>query len=379
MSKKILTAESVCEGHPDKLCDEISDGILDACLLVDRYSKCACEVMATKGNIYVSGEITCEGTVDYDAEVKKVLERVGYDSSDFRIVTNIHQQSADIHGGVCKENGDIGAGDQGVVYGYACDDTNQLLPLPVVLANRITKLIDYARHRGLLKGIKPDGKCIVSVEYEDDNPVGIDTVVISVQHDECISECQVKLELIRLLTAQLIFNSEYGYYPKHLLINPSGRFVEGGPAADTGLTGRKLMCDTYGGLAHHGGGAFSGKDATKVDRSGAYYARFVAKNIVAAGLAQKCEVCVTYAIGKVQPTSVNIETFRTSALEDEVIKKAVMKTFDFTPRGIIDSLNLREPIFSKTTCYGHFTDQSLPYEQTDKVKELVRNIVFNKE
>lgn len=378
MSKKILTAESVCEGHPDKLCDLIADAILDECLHNDPYSRVACEVLATRGKICVAGEITTYLPIDYTNVVKRVLSKVGYDPYKYKIEINIHRQSPDIDGGVTKKDGTLGAGDQGVMYGYACNETSSLLPLPVVLANSITRTIDEMRHEGHCDGIKPDGKCLVSVEYENGMPMRISDIVISVQHDE-----KLDLEDVSALINANVLPKVFKHYPidakTRILINPSGRFVHGGPEADTGLTGRKLMCDTYGGLARHGGGAFSGKDGTKVDRSAAYYARYVAKHIVAAELAEKCEVCITYAIGKAEPVAVEIDTFGTENFEREKILEAVNKTFDFTPHGIIKQLGLREPIFTQTTRYSHFTNQALPYEKIDKVTDLLGHLIFGEE
>lgn len=378
MSKRILTAESVCEGHPDKLCDLIADAILDECLCNDPYSRVACEVLATHGKICIAGEITTSSYVDYMKVVKNTLSDVGYEPSEYKIEFDIHEQSPDIDGGVTKTDGSIGAGDQGVVYGYACRETDSLLPLPVVLANSITRTIDTMRHNGELDGIKPDGKCLVSVEYEHDIPIRISDVVVSVQHDEKLS-----LEDVEKKITTQVFPIVFKEYPldeeTRVLVNPSGRFVVGGPEADTGLTGRKLMCDTYGGLAHHGGGAFSGKDATKVDRSAAYFARYVAKNLVAAYLARKCEVCITYAIGKAEPVAIEIDTFGTGDFSPEELLPGIKRAFDFTPSGIIEQLKLREPIFTQTTRYGHFTNQDLPYEQTDKAEDYASCILCGKE
>jgi S-adenosylmethionine synthetase len=378
MSRKILTAESVCEGHPDKLCDLIADSILDECLRNDPYSRVACEVLATHGKICIAGELTTSAQVDYMKVVKNTLSEVGYEPSEYKIEIDIHKQSPDIDGGVTKKDGTLGAGDQGVVYGFACNETGNLLPLPVVLANSITRTIDKMRHDGELDGIKPDGKCLVSVEYEDDVPTRISDIVVSVQHDEKLS-----LEEVTARISSVVLPKVFKRYPidakTKILINPSGRFVVGGPEADTGLTGRKLMCDTYGGLAHHGGGAFSGKDATKVDRSAAYFARYVAKHLVATELAKKCEVCVTYAIGQAEPVAIEIDTFGPVAFTSEELLCAVKDTFDFTPHGIINQLKLREPIYTQTTRYGHFTNQDLPYEQLDKVNDLLGHVIFGKE
>ena len=377
MCRKILTAESVCEGHPDKLCDLIADTILDECLCNDPYSRVACEVLATHGKIVVAGEITTGSPVDYVEVVKNTLEAVGYNSSDYTIEIAIHEQSPDINGGVTKDDGSLGAGDQGVVYGYACNETQNLLPLPVVLANAITKTLDEMRHEGIIEGIKPDGKCLVSVEYEDDEPTRITDIVISVQHDEKLSIEELE-GIIRSQVLPVVFKQYPADAKTRILVNPSGRFVVGGPEADTGLTGRKLMCDTYGGLARHGGGAFSGKDATKVDRSAAYFARYVAKHIVACEFARKCEVCITYAIGKAEPVAIDIDTFGTGIFDNDELLEATMCAFDFTPRGIIEQLQLRQPIFKSTTRYGHFTNQELPYEQLNKVDDLLGFMIFGK-
>ncbi len=367
--KNIITAESVCQGHPDKLCDIIADEILDACLEVDPQTRCACEVMATKGKIIIAGEITCKENIDYESVVHNAIKNVGYDIDKYAVEILIHEQSKDIDGGVTKKNDEIGAGDQGVVYGYACDETKEMLPLPVVLANNVTKYIDSIRKYGKFQGLKPDGKCLVGVEYKNGKPMRIDSIVISMQHDENVTEYNLK-SFFDFGIIPNVFNEFRPDRDTKILINPSGRFVIGGPEGDTGLTGRKLMCDTYGGIAHHGGGAFSGKDATKIDRSAAYYARYIAKNIVAGGIAKRCEVCITYAIGEENPVSVQIDTFGTGIIDDEKIQKAVLSVFDFRPKAIIEQLELRNPIYILTTCYGHFGKVELPYERCNKTSEL---------
>ena len=357
----ILTAESVTEGHPDKLCDTIADAVLDACLLGDPDSRVACEVLATAGKITVAGEITTKSMPDIPHIVCKTIRQIGY-SGNYEVEVDIHDQSPDIAGAVNGEN-EITAGDQGIVYGYACRETPQLLPLPVVLAHRITLGLTEARRNHLLEWLKPDGKAQVSVEYEDDKPVRVSTVVVSTQHEPEVSQKELReavypLILVPALGKYLALNTE-------VLINPSGSFVLGGFEADTGLTGRKLMVDTYGGIVPHGGGALSGKDCTKVDRSGAYMARYLAKNIVAAGLAEKCTVSMAYAIGKAEPLYVQVDTHGTGVYPDAVLEEAVKLIFDLTPTGMANTLQLMEPIYQKYCNYGHFTHQSAPWEQTD--------------
>ena len=336
MSKTYLTAESVCAGHPDKLCDYIADCILDACFRKDKASRVACEVMATKGKIIVAGEITCSKSVDIRMVVRQALIDRGYNPMRFLVYVFLHKQSADIAGGVANavesRAGDdsryatLGAGDQGTVYGYAVKESRELLPLPLVLAHGICKKVDEVRKDGVIKGIKPDGKAQVTVEYENGKYSRIKTIVVSVQHDKDKDLETLKKELIQ----EVLYPVFDGYRfdeNTEILVNPSGRFVEGGPAADTGLTGRKLMVDSYGGLAANGGGAFSGKDPTKVDRSGAYMARYIAKNIVWSGLADKCEVALSYAIGKADPVMVSVQSFGTSPLSDEELREIVLSIF----------------------------------------------------
>ena len=368
--KTYLTSESVCEGHPDKLCDFIADSILDACLRVDEFSRVACEVMATKGKIIVAGEITCEGPVNIDRVVIDALQEKGYNPLDFEVSIFIHTQSPDIAEGVDKAleiresmvGEDLGAGDQGTVYGYAMNETISYLPLPLELAHRICASIDGARQDGTLPYLKSDGKAQVSLEYEDDIPTRVAAIIVSVQHEASKDMNELRKEI----TSQILY-PVFEEFPfdedTQILINPSGRFVEGGPSADTGLTGRKLMVDTYGGLALHGGGAFSGKDPTKVDRSGAYMARFIAKNIIAAGLAERCEVALSYAIGKAEPVTVNVITFTTGVVADEILTQAVKQAFPLTPQAIIDIFDLRTPIYSQTSCYGHFGSTRFPWER----------------
>lgn len=380
MSKQYLTAESVCAGHPDKLCDFIADSILDACLRKDRSSRVACEVMATGHKIIVAGEITCAKRVDIRFVVREALRDIGYNPYAFLIYVYVHKQSADIADGVNRalesRSGDttqysmLGAGDQGTVYGYATDETREYLPLPLVLAHGICKRMDSVRRDNVIKGIKPDGKAQVTIEYEDGKPKRVASIVVSVQHSADKDMNTLRSELI-----SEVLHPVFKDFPfdgdTEILVNPSGRFVKGGPAADTGLTGRKLMVDTYGGLAAHGGGAFSGKDPTKVDRSGAYMARYIAKNLVWSGLAKRCEVALSYAIGKADPVAVSVNSFGTSEYSDERLCDAVKKVFCLRPAAIIDQLRLRSAIYADTAAYGHFNSVLFPWESgTDRYKEL---------
>lgn len=384
MNISYKTAESVCAGHPDKLCDLIADAILDECLKKDRNSRVACEVMATKGKIFVCGEITCSKKIDIRLVVRQTLAKVGYNPLKFIVFVYVHRQSADIAGGVNKaletrevDTDDIfasvGAGDQGTVYGYATNETWAKMPTPVIFVNDLCKCLDEARKDGTIRDIGPDGKAQVTVEYHDSKPVSAKNIIVSAQHKENKDLDELRREIITEIIYPLL--SRY-HFPKEteILINPSGRFVEGGPAADTGLTGRKLMVDTYGGLAAHGGGAFSGKDATKVDRSGAYMARVIARNIVGAWLADRCQVVISYAIGKAEPTAVEIETFGTEKVDVDIIHKAVMEVFDLRPAAIISLLHLRSPYFSETTAYGHFNGYKGAWENVDKTKELEKAV-----
>lgn len=377
---KYKTAESVCKGHPDKLCDLIADAILDACLEKDRSSRVACEVMATKGKIFVCGEITCAGRVDIRAVVRDTLRKVGYNPLGYLIFVYVHRQSPDIAGGVDhaleSRNGEVedifgsvGAGDQGTVYGYATRETWMRQPLPVVITNEICKRLDDAMHDGTIRGIGPDGKAQVTVAYKDGKPVAVKNIIVSVQHKADKDLETLRREVITEILYPLLDHHKMGK-DVEILINPSGRFVKGGPAADTGLTGRKLMVDTYGGLAAHGGGAFSGKDPSKVDRSGAYMARAVARNVVGAYLAEECQVAISYAIGKAEPTAVEIETFGTARVDEEIIRKAVLDVFDLRPAAIISLLHLRTPNYTETTAYGHFNGYKGSWENLDKQDEL---------
>ena len=364
----ILTAESVTEGHPDKLCDTIADSVLDACLRIDPAARVACEVMATAGKIIVAGEITARELPDIAAIVCRTVREAGYGGSDYEVEAVTHDQSGDIAGAV--DNGtQMGAGDQGIMYGYACNETVELLPLPVVLAHRLTCLLTNARKTGTIQGLGPDGKAQVSVEYQGGKPRRIAAVVVSCQHD---ADKDMD-ELRREITRRVIVPALRDLYPDpktEVFINPSGRFVLGGFEADTGLTGRKLMADTYGGLAPHGGGALSGKDGSKVDRSGAYMARYIAKNIVAAGLAERCTVSLAYAIGRAEPVAVDIDAHQTGKYPEAVLEQAVRAVFDLTPAGMISALGLDRPIFARFCNYGHFTHQDAPWEQTGQAAVL---------
>lgn len=366
----ILTAESVTEGHPDKLCDTIADAVVDACLTQDAAARVACEVMATAGKIIAAGEITAAKIPDIPAIICRTVREAGYGGSDYEVEVITHEQSPDIAEAVCGGT-ETGAGDQGILYGFACDETKELLPLPVVLAHRLTRLLTDTRRQGIIPGLRPDGKAQVSVEYRSGVPYRVAAVVVSCQHEEELPLPELRRDIlchvIRPAMQELPLDEH-----TEVLVNPSGRFVQGGFEADTGLTGRKLMVDTYGGLAPHGGGALSGKDGTKVDRSGAYMARYIAKNIVAAGLAEKCEIQLSYAIGVAHPTSIMVDTFGTGKLHDDKLVEIIRENFDLRPAGIIKMLDLRRPIYKQTASYGHFgrTDVDLPWEKLDKVDLL---------
>ena len=383
--RRLFTSESVTEGHPDKLCDQVSDAVLDAILAQDPMARVACETFATTGMIIVMGEITTSAYVEIPDIVRHVVLDIGYDSSDkcfdgnsCGILTAIHAQSPDIAQGVdealegrADSSGETGAGDQGMMFGYACDETPELLPMPIALSHRLSRRLASVRKNGTLPWLRPDGKTQVTVQYEDDRPVGVDTVVISAQHDPDISQEEIRNALMEHVIRPVIPAGLLGEKTR-FFINPTGRFVIGGPAGDTGLTGRKIIVDTYGGYAPHGGGAFSGKDPTKVDRSAAYAARHAAVNVVAAGLARRCQIQLAYAIGVAHPVSILVETFGTGSVPDEQLSEAVQKVFDFRPAAIIRQLDLRRPIYRQTAAYGHFgrIDLDLPWEKADQTEAL---------
>ncbi len=383
--RTLFTSESVTEGHPDKICDQISDAVLDEILKQDPTAHVACETCATTGLVLVMGEVTTTGYVNIQDVVREVVMDIGYDrakkgfdGASCAVLVALHDQSPDIAQGVndALENRggseqETGAGDQGMMFGFACDETPELMPMPIALAHRLTRQLSRVRKSGECAYLRPDGKAQVTVIYEDGVPVGIDTIVISTQHEEHVAQDTIREDMIervvkRVIPAELLTDAT------RYLINPTGRFVIGGPAGDSGLTGRKIIVDTYGGYAPHGGGAFSGKDPTKVDRSAAYAARHAAKNIVAAGLAKKCQVSLAYAIGVAQPVSFTVDTFGTGVLPDERLSAIVRETFDMRPDAIIRRLDLRRPIYRQTAAYGHFgrTDIDLPWEHTDFVDQL---------
>ena len=382
MKNYTITSESVTEGHPDKVCDQLSDAILDNLIAQDPDSRVAVECLVTTGSVHVSGEVTSKGFVDVQRVVRQTLKEIGYtnpkfgmDYEDTGVWVSIHGQSSDISQGVSEGQGDDkeqGAGDQGMMYGYACNETEELMPLPITLAHKLTKRLSVVRKTDIIRGLGPDGKSQVSVEYENDKPKRISAVVISNQHLAEVSEEILRKEILEKVITPIC--KDYMDEQTKVYINPTGRFVIGGPEGDTGLTGRKIIVDTYGGVGRHGGGAFSGKDPSKVDRSAAYAARHVAKNIVAAGLAEKCEVQLSYAIGISNPTSINIDCFGTNKIPEEKISKLVYENFNLTPRGIIEGLNLRRPIFKKTAAYGHFgrNDADFSWEVLDKA-EILKN------
>lgn len=391
MSKRLFTSESVTEGHPDKICDQISDAVLDAIFEQDPQARVACETAVTTGMVMVMGEISTQCYVDIPKVVRNTIKEIGYDRAKYgfdsetcAVLTSIDEQSADIAMGVDKaleaKTGEmseaqiqaIGAGDQGMMFGFACDETPELMPMPITLAHKLSKKLSEVRKDGTLDYLRPDGKSQVTVEYDGDRPLRVDTIVISTQHGPDVSHEIIERDMMEFVIKPVIPANLLDSNTKYF-INPTGRFVVGGPQGDSGLTGRKIIVDTYGGYARHGGGAFSGKDPTKVDRSAAYAARYVAKNIVAAGIAKKCEVQLAYAIGVAKPVSVLVDTFGTSVIPEEKISELVNKHFDLRPAGIIKTLDLRRPIFKKTAAYGHFgrNDADFTWERTD-VAEILK-------
>jgi len=384
MSSYLFTSESVTEGHPDKVCDAISDAVLDAALAGDKYSRVACETLVKTGFVVIAGEITTKSNIDFGKIARKAIKDIGYTSSDIGfdadtcgILIAVEPQSPDISQGVTEGQGlhkDQGAGDQGLMFGYACDETPELMPAPIMYAHQLSKQLAAVRKKGAVDFLRPDGKSQVTVEYENDVPKRIETVVVSTQHGPEVKHKALKEAVMELVIKKAL--------PKHLLdsktkyfVNPTGRFVVGGPCGDAGLTGRKIIVDTYGGMGRHGGGAFSGKDPSKVDRSACYYARFVAKNIVAAGLAKKCEVQVAYAIGVAQPMGVYVQTFGTGKIDDEALAAYVMKNFDMRPRALIEELDLLRPVYQPTSSYGHFGRSEFTWENTSRSKKLAADLL----
>ncbi len=386
----LFTSESVTEGHPDKICDQVSDAVLDACLEQDPFSRVACETATKTGFVMVLGEITTHAFVDFDKLVRNVVTEIGYDNSEKGFDGNtcavqvaIANQSGDIAMGVdkaleaksgemsAKDIESVGAGDQGMMFGFACDETPTLMPMPIYYAHKLTRQLAAARKSGALPWLRPDGKSQVTVEYNHGKPVRVDTVLISTQHSPDVSHAEIEEGVMEHIISEVI-PGELRDEKMHIFVNPTGRFVIGGPMGDAGVTGRKIIVDTYGGMGRHGGGAFSGKDPTKVDRSAAYAARWVAKNVVAAELAARCEIQLAYAIGVAHPLSINVETFGTGTVDDEKIAKAISQVFDLRPGAIIHNLNLRRPIYRQTAAYGHFgrDDLDLSWERTDKVDAL---------
>ena len=393
MEKRLFTSESVTEGHPDKICDQISDAILDELMRQDPMSRVACETSITTGLVLVMGEITTKGYVDIQKVVRETIREIGYDRAKYGfdcdtcgVITALDEQSADIAMGVdkaleAKENkmsdediDAIGAGDQGMMFGYATNETEELMPYPIALAHKLAIRLTEVRKNGILPYLRPDGKTQVTVEYDEEGkPVRLDAVVLSTQHDPDVTQKQIHEDIKKYVFDEIIPQNMVDENTKYF-INPTGRFVIGGPNGDSGLTGRKIIVDTYGGYARHGGGAFSGKDCTKVDRSAAYAARYVAKNIVAAGLADKCEIQLSYAIGVAHPTSIMVDTFGTGKVSDEKLVEIIREKFDLRPAGIIKMLDLRRPIYKQTAAYGHFgrNDIDVPWEKTDKAEELAK-------
>jgi S-adenosylmethionine synthetase len=401
----LFTSESVTEGHPDKICDQISDAILDAILAKEtelaekgyiapsgipadpKNARVACETLVTTGLVMVTGEIRTQAYIDVDTIVRDTIKEIGYtrakfgfDATTCGVINAIHEQSPDIAQGVdasteMREGGadplDVfGAGDQGMMFGYACDETSQLMPMPIYLAHRLSERLSEVRKNGTLEYLRPDGKTQVSVRYIDGKPTAVEKILISTQHSESVDQEQIRADLIEHVIKPVFEAEGLAWEDAEIYVNPTGRFVVGGPMGDSGLTGRKIIVDTYGGMGRHGGGAFSGKDPTKVDRSGAYAARWVAKNVVAAGLAERCEVQVAYAIGVARPLSLMVETFGTEHVDPDLIERAVEKVFDLRPGAILRDLDLQRPIYRKTAAYGHFGREGFPWEQTNRVEEL---------
>ena len=388
--KRFFTSESVTEGHPDKVCDRIADSILDELLKQDKFARSAVECCAAYDTLFITGEVTANATVDYEAVARKAIKDIGYDFGGFaydkcKIVARVHGQSQDIARGVndsvehrsagerIDKYDEVGAGDQGMMFGYACRETEELMPMPVMLSHKLARKLTQVRKEGTLSYLRPDGKTQVTVEYEGKTPVRVDAVVVSTQHDESVSHERICADIKKHVIEAVI--------PKELLdgntkffINPTGMFVIGGPEGDSGLTGRKIVVDTYGGRCAHGGGSFAGKDSTKVDRSATYMARYICKNIVAAGLADEIELQVAYAIGVANPVSVFVDTFSSGKLSDERLAEVIKKVFDLRPAAIIDALGLRRPIFSATSAYGHFGREEFPWERTDRIEDLRKHL-----